>query len=285
LVVIGVIALLIAILIPPMHLAHRQAKQTSCAANLYQLGIALQATIDDWNYYPLWDDSGPDVRYTFIDLLRQLNNLGSRKSGYCPEDRRPDPLNMARGAHFGVRYPGTLLPGIDYSYGIGVPLSAGGWSWQQTFSDQSQDVYQRRFEEHESNPAARVLAADAFWSTLYNLSGFALTDETWNRPTQFDNMAAWRHLGPSANMLMQDGHVVRVVYHLGSDRPVDTQRYFVWHADEPINVGPYDRYGHNYYPDRPPVNLLDKSYEGVFPRELIPAWYSDNGTWSDIDNK
>ena len=127
LVVIGVIALMIAIVIPPLKLAHRLAKQTRCGANLQQLGVALSAvqTQTDTDFYPLWDDGEEGVRHTWIDVLLQLGMISSPKSCYCPEDARPDYFNMARGGWERARYPGdAVTPGIDYSYGINRLLSA-----------------------------------------------------------------------------------------------------------------------------------------------------------------
>ena len=55
------------------------------------------------------------------------------------------------------------------------------------------------------NTAARVLAGDAYWSTIFNLSGGS---KTWNLPAWYDNTVAYRrHPRQTANMLKQDGHV------------------------------------------------------------------------------
>ena len=175
-VVIGVIALLIAIIIPPLSLARREAMRTRCSANLQQLGISLQVISSDHDdFYPLWDDGGAPVRYTWIDVLVQTRVLASTQAGYCPEDFRPDAVNSARAQNYGVFYPGAAaMPGIDYSYGISVPLSAGGWAWTRVYADD--DPRLRRFVDHESHPSERVMAADASWSTVYNLSGDVLNN-------------------------------------------------------------------------------------------------------------
>lgn len=52
LVVIGIIALLIAILLPALNQARAQAKSVVCESNLRQMGIALTMYINEWKYYP-----------------------------------------------------------------------------------------------------------------------------------------------------------------------------------------------------------------------------------------
>jgi prepilin-type N-terminal cleavage/methylation domain-containing protein/prepilin-type processing-associated H-X9-DG protein len=287
LVVIGVLALLFSIMIPPLRLAHRDAKRTYCAANLQRIGVAIGAAQaqTETDFFPLWDDGGSPTRYTWVDVLVQLGMLTSPKGGYCPEDARPDPLNRARGEFFGLIYPGgNGAPGIDYSYAIGVPLSAGGWLWSYSFP--GADARPHLFVNKDENVSSRVLAADGVWSCFYNLSGDAITTGIWNEPSQSDNMIAWqRHPGFGANLLMQDFHVESVRYRLGAERPVDTQRYFAWYPNEPLHVGPGSEYMGNYYPNVPPLNLHHFSPFDAFAAELVPGFYTEYGLWTHIQHK
>ncbi|MFH1749185.1 MAG: type II secretion system protein [Planctomycetota bacterium] len=287
LVVVGVIALLASIIAPPLQLARRQAMQTRCAANLQQLGVALEAArVDHDDFYPLWDDGNQPIRYTWIDVLVQQSLLGSAKVGYCPEDARPDAVNEARAEFFGLLYPGASpTPGIDYSYGIGVPLSAGGWYWRRGLPGDDGN-HQRLFEGHMRDTSNRVLAGDASWSSIYNLSGDYLSSGIWNDPTQFDNTVAWqRHRNFSANFLMQDGHVGRTQYSIKAEQPVNTIKYCVWYPGEPLYSGPDTYHNGNYYPNQPPIDLENGLYDGPFPRDLLPTYYTRNRLWTRIQHK
>ncbi len=304
LVVVGIISLLIATILPSLQLARRKAIQTKCSAQLQQLGRALESTYSEFGFYPLWDDGGTSIRYTWIDVLIQRNLLGPSGNpsqsvqagrrgagyiGYCPADRYPDPLNAAR--HNDLIYPPTReRGGIDYSYGIGVPLSAGGWAWQPGQASNGKNP-PRSFPGHDRDTSGRVLAGDAYTSGIFNLSGNALSTGVWNDPTQFDNTVAWgRHpsLSPGsapANLLFQDGHVSTIRHASTQHNPVNTTRTFVWYPGEPLNVGPDDRYEDNWYPCQPPPNSRNGSSGNAFPTELAPLWYTQTHRWTLITHK
>ena len=304
LVVIGILSLLTAITLPPLQLARRKAMQATCSAQLQQLGRALEGARSETGFYPLWDDAGRPLRYTWIDVLVQRRLLGPADStdqtekarsrsaarlGYCPADRRPDALNATR--HQDLVYPSTRAHGgIDYSYGIGVPLSAGGWAWRPTRADNDERP-PRRFRDHQHHTAGRVLAADAYASAIYNLSGRAIASGIWNDPTQFDNTVAWgRHLTGSldasaANLLFQDGHVSTVEYARSRTAPVNTTQTFVWYPGEPLDVGPSHRYDGNAYPNEPPPGFGSGGSASIFPPEMTPSWYTQMQRWTLITHK
>ena len=303
LVVVGIIALLIAVILPPLQLVRQRAVETKCSAQLRQLGRALEAAKTEYGFYPLWDDGGDTVRYTWIDVLLQARYLGSTgpeiqadstqpdgaEIGYCPADALPDPLNAAR--HNDLVYPRSHSQGgIDYSYGISVPLSAGGWSFRPSQAS-GPNPRPRRFVDYDRDTAGRVLAGDAYCSGIYNLSGYALTTGIWNNPTQFDNTVAWgRHAlplapFPRANLLFQDGHVLSIGYYLGQSNPVNTAVTFVWYPGEPLGVGPEDRHQLDWYPCQPPPSFQSTPQGDVFPNELVPAWYTRTHRWTAIRHK
>jgi prepilin-type N-terminal cleavage/methylation domain-containing protein/prepilin-type processing-associated H-X9-DG protein len=282
LIVIGILALLMAILLPPIQYVHHEATAARCAHQLRQIGYALENTKNEYGgYYPLWDDAASPTRFTWIDILVQRQQLSDRRVAYCPDDPRPCDTNAARGYDKQLIYPGSSGRfGVDYSYGIAVPLSAGGWNWHQD-STGTDDVLPRRFENHDRAPGQRVLAADSNWSTLYNLSGDAIYGYDWSYPTQYDNMVEWRHPRHSANILYQDNHVTRVVYDSLTSDPVNTATTYLWHPGESIHVNPGDMYSGNWYPCTPPVDDLKtgRSSLATFPRELVPGYYTYNRLW------
>ena|GEM_PF-849248 len=305
LVVVGVVCLLIAVLLPALQLTHRKAQQTRCSAQLQQLGRALESSFTEFGFYPLWDDGGAGVRYTWIDVLIQRDMLGGdfntdptkefarsglESIGYCPADRRPDPLNASR--HNDLIYPLTgERGGVDYSYGISVPLSAGGWAWRPSSDEGDSPRRPRLFRDHDRYTSTRVLAGDAHASHIYNLSGDALKYGVWNTPTQFDNTVAWgRHASStpgqaSANLLYQDGHVSSASYAYASAMPLNTMQTFVWYPGESLYLNPADRHENNWYPCRPPPSQGGARMGFAFPTELDPRWYTEHHRWTGIRHK
>ena len=286
LVVLGILALLVSLLLPPLRAARAQALQTQCLAREQQIGLALTMIRDEFGFNPLWDDGGSPVRYTWLDVLVQRGYLRDSRAGYCPADRRPDPLNEARARAVDHRLVYPLNPtraGVDYSYGISVPLSAGGWALPK--GTVTADGRPRRFENHEQWPARRVLVADGTWAAIFNLGGRGYTTQVWNDPTQFENTVAWRHPGNASNMLFQDGHVRRVRLDPSRERPIDTVRQFIWYPDEPDVLGPNHRWGDNWYPLTPPPSAFSDPPGNVLPSEVIPRYYTSMKLWTRIDHK
>jgi hypothetical protein len=293
LVVVGIIALLLAITLPPLQFARRSAMQARCASNLQQLGRALGSSHTELNFYPHPDDGGTPIRYTWIDVLIQRGSLGGGLAGgatgasvgYCPMDARPDPMNSARNQTL-IYPPNHNERGIDYSYGIGVPLALGGWAVRGA---PGTDNRPRMFRDHERNVAGRVLAADGYDSGIYNLSGNALFTDSWNDPTQFDNTVAWRRHRSTArspigvaNVLFQDYHVRALHYNSSEANPINTSQSFVWQPGEPVYVNPGDRIDDFWYPNQSPPNYGSVPPGTTFPDELLPYWYTQLHYWSAV---
>ena len=86
LVVIGIIGLLISVLLPALNKARQQAKMVKCAANLRQMGQAMQMYINDWQYYPGCYAVGVDGAQFAVwpTRLRRYVN-GNTDVFFCPE--------------------------------------------------------------------------------------------------------------------------------------------------------------------------------------------------------
>ena len=116
LVVIGIIAILIALLMPALQAARKQAKSTQCKSNLYQIGIALQLYGNEhrgWIYPPnLGAARPPEQRWPVYVFKPAVWNPPVMK---CPADV-DDPVNehtyilnnhlAENGIKFGNKVPG-----------------------------------------------------------------------------------------------------------------------------------------------------------------------------------
>jgi len=170
LVVMGIIAVVAAVLLPALSAARRRARRVACMSNLRQLGIALGLYLHDFDgYFP--QSLSVDARgrwRTVLDALRPY--LGGPKDLFlCPAD--------AVGA---VDFSFLGLPRASYSVNevlmpAAVPIGSGGWV--------------RAYQV----PRARLTV------TFYDA-------ETVMRPTGPDVAPAYRH-GGRAVVAYLDGHV------------------------------------------------------------------------------
>lgn len=94
LVVVGIIALLVAILLPSLARARSQARRTVCASNLRQIGVGLYNYWTEWNGRVPYLESPMTNRYFGAPLEKMPDELVD------PFDRRLWPLSM----------PNVLMP-------------------------------------------------------------------------------------------------------------------------------------------------------------------------------
>ncbi len=154
LVVIGIIALLIAILLPALTKAKEQANRIKCAANLKQLGIAFQLyTTDSKGWFPAcaagerpedWIYWQPARDINQSPLVKYLGKKFDAKLYTCPSD---DALSHINGAS-----------AYRYSYSINYNMT--GWPhpgpWTRTPIKQS-SIRQ---------PATKILLIDESAETI-----------------------------------------------------------------------------------------------------------------------
>ena len=92
LVVLGIIAVLIALLMPTLSSVRKKAQAVKCAANLRSIGQALTMYVHQYGYYPSCEALRPTPPREFYAIwptrLRVLMG-GSRAPFYCPsQDER-----------------------------------------------------------------------------------------------------------------------------------------------------------------------------------------------------
>jgi len=298
LVVIAIIALLLSILLPALRGAREQAKQTACGHNLKQLGTALAYGYEEYGFYPWFDDGGRSglpghfrVMGTWIDVLFANGYTGDLNIGYCPKDERPDPFNEARGVEWNFKYPPGGLGngfGVDYSYGISVPLSSGAFAG--AFGN-----YEFPRLGFEGN---RVLAADAWWIWIHGFSAHAMKTNDVLDPYWGANQMGYRHgrrSRPAANVLHADQSVETIsldmgdLYADGYLRGYKPVRSYLWRPREHTLIGfsgkddldfneeryPSDK---NDYPIGPAGSNIDKA---AVPKPLNPFWWTVNHAWPE----
>jgi prepilin-type N-terminal cleavage/methylation domain-containing protein/prepilin-type processing-associated H-X9-DG protein len=83
LVVIGIIAALIAILMPALNKARQQALTIKCGSNLHNIGIAMTMYTQQYGYYPGQAHLGPVIYAVWPTRLRNLMN-GDQQVFFCP---------------------------------------------------------------------------------------------------------------------------------------------------------------------------------------------------------
>jgi prepilin-type N-terminal cleavage/methylation domain-containing protein/prepilin-type processing-associated H-X9-DG protein len=121
LVVIGIIALLIAILLPALNSARASAQKTTCASNLRQIVLAsVLYAQDNRSFLPP----------AHLNFYSQNNHRwhGARSSSSQPFDPERGPMRKQLGAG-GVRQ----CPSFEFVPGVGFERAAGGYGYNSAF--------------------------------------------------------------------------------------------------------------------------------------------------------
>jgi prepilin-type processing-associated H-X9-DG protein len=251
LVVTGIIAVLIAILLPALNLARRHAQAAACIAHLHGIGIALTIYTQQSGYYPgLRCEFGTGVYVVWAPRLRQLMN-GSQDSFYCP----------SRDPRFAWQKEGTLAPSFaratelhtGFGYEVGerlidwqfTPFSYGynGLTTEHSLGDliyadmASIDPYVREQRAISVRvPDDMIAVADS------NADG--LEDSTIYFTESNNGQVGSVHFG-GANVLFCDGHVQRL---LKSEL------------------------------------VLPNNYDGATARMITPRWFANHSTFGSGAN-
>ena len=217
LVVIGIIALLIAILLPTLNKAKQQALRVSCSANLRSMGQAMMIYVQETGYYPghaaLRQTGNPFA--VWPTRLRKIAR-GNRDLFWCPanqqgfrwQDLRGPPGGMfASAAETGYGYEvGELLLDVflvpfSYGYndwGANNPQPAGAPNTQRGLGGDLWNLNSREIK------AARVKKASEMIAIADNIS-----DGSWDYNIDPQNPREYpgKLHNNGSNVLFCDGHV------------------------------------------------------------------------------
>lgn len=128
LVVVAIIALLVAILLPSLTQARALSQRSACAANVHQIGIALNMYTTTYGYYPGHHLLNPTAQHHIlwpVRLLRSMSGSGRSASQHqvysCPSSK------------YKKRWDGHQR--IWYSATLGPPLPTDCFSFDYGYND------------------------------------------------------------------------------------------------------------------------------------------------------
>jgi prepilin-type processing-associated H-X9-DG protein/prepilin-type N-terminal cleavage/methylation domain-containing protein len=215
LVVVGVIAVLIAIAMPALNRAREQANRVKCAANLRSIGQGMAMYTQRYGTYPgCFAAYSTNTTYTFIWPVRLRPFLGGDQRVFlCPsrDDRfewtesAPGPVVRAAGVyvHLGYERDERLITWETYfSYGCNAwgTTSDGGLGNAVEQRHIVMAGYRPELKASRVKSAAEMIAvADSTGDAKYDAVISPLSAATWMVPGSVH--------GGGANVLFCDGHV------------------------------------------------------------------------------
>jgi prepilin-type processing-associated H-X9-DG protein/prepilin-type N-terminal cleavage/methylation domain-containing protein len=191
LVVVAIIAVLVALLLPALNQARMKAKQTLCASNQRQIGMAMKFYANDWD-----DRVILQIYKTNGDLIRWIQALdgGTLSSQKVPVTYLHDVTGIASCPLFAPADKNTIS--VSYIYGSHCqPDSEASVTVADSSSDYTSCIQLTRL----SDPSNFWMIADSWW--------YAWQAQCYMIRTNWGLGAVNLCHSGRANVLMADGHV------------------------------------------------------------------------------
>jgi prepilin-type processing-associated H-X9-DG protein/prepilin-type N-terminal cleavage/methylation domain-containing protein len=215
LVVIGIIAVLIAILLPVLTRVREQANRIKCAANLRSMGQALAMYVQQYRYYPGGGYNGEDGSVAVFPLRLRPFMGRDKRSFNCPSqhercywtDGGPAPLLRAKAVHVPLGYDlGEPLIHSRAYFGYGYNTSGTAGNGEKGLGLYIVTAPGPEYRVHSEKRAAAVVRP-AEMIAIADSNADALSD--WSLFPFRTHPQVWpgRVHGGGANVLFCDGHV------------------------------------------------------------------------------
>jgi prepilin-type N-terminal cleavage/methylation domain-containing protein/prepilin-type processing-associated H-X9-DG protein len=239
LVVISIISLLMAVLLPALTGARRQARRSVCASNMRQISLAFNAYAQDNSD---WIIVAKDIRIDGVwnfELLRYISQkwtggFDAAKVWFCPEDKDPFPLGLPAYWH-----GDPLTSYAENGLYISVPKlgllklgPAGGY----------------KFMEVRQSSSAMLLVETSYWGNVYDWDSAAIQNFGGIiKDGHHRNTTGFFHNG-ATNVLYVDGHIGSIKGKKAADEyqnPNNPRNLMFWPTlalpsvkDDPLLWGP-----------------------------------------------
>jgi type II secretory pathway pseudopilin PulG len=217
LVVIGIIAVLIAVLLPVLAGARDRARTTQCASNIRQVMLAMQVYANDYEAFPMADDAGwrfGRTPRTWVDTMAERGYLkipDLQTGGYgplaCPSVDESIPV-PGKASLFGPHYA--------YNYYIHPWLDRNG----KFFEEEDKVSFQGRRSRMTKNAADKILLVDAWGYDSATSNGTFTETRTTHGSYLTRDLVGMQFTDGHADLRHNGGRAANVAYLAGNVQTV-----------------------------------------------------------------
>ena len=197
-VVIGIIAILVALLLPALKNARANAKRIDCVNRLKNMGSAFHMYAYDWNdYLPAGSSNYPSHTGAWWIALGSYLGYGNWETGAYPAISGGTPTLFWCPAVNGGNPPADADGSVGIrGYAISLYISPGSAD-PDTFDDAAVRYY-NTVSDLRKEPASAILSGDAYWAVTFG--------NYWSFTNYAQEYFRLRHLR-RGNVLYIDAHV------------------------------------------------------------------------------